>query len=162
VILQSIGVIFVVAALAIYHAKVLTHLDNVSLSTMGLSDLGPVRATGHGAGPTYGYAFMWVSCFLQVAVILISVPGARHSQEELMEEARQPKFVTGGIRGEVELYNYGGPPGIYPGMQPQVQLQMQMQMPQMSIQRPGTGGFHQPWFQQSGFQQPGFQQPVFR
>jgi hypothetical protein len=161
VFLQSIGVFFVVAVLAIYYAKVVMRLNDVSLRNMGLSDMGFVRVTDYGAGPTYGYAFMWVSCFLQIAAILVSAPAAKRSQEELMEEAhRRAKFVEGGVLGEVELYNYGGQPEMHPGMQPQVQLRMQM--PQTGMYQPGMGGFQQPGFQQPWLQQPGFQQPVFR
>jgi len=148
VILQCIGIFFVVAVLGIYYAMVIIYLSGVKLKGLHAIGIG----AGQGANATYGYFLMWVSCLMQVAAILLSVLGARSSQEELIEEAReQAKFAAemGGF-GEVELPTYGQnqQQGMQFGMQPQMQPQMQMQF---GMQPQGMGGFPQPSFQQQGF-----------
>lgn len=137
VILQSIGVFFVVAVLVIYYAMVITYLNGVKIRLIS------IVGASNGAGASYGYFFMWISCVLQIGSILLSVVGAGSSQEELVEEAReQARFAA---EMGTEMTGTYGQQGMYPGMQPQ-----QMQ-PQMGMYAPGMGGFQQPGFQQPGF-----------
>jgi len=157
VLLQSIGVFCVVSVLFIYYAVVIVYLNGVKPG--GVAAGVALVGASHGAHASLGYIFMWVSCFLQVGSVMLSALGARSSQEELVEEAREQARFAAELGG-MEMTGAYGQQGMQPQMQPQMQpypgTQPQMQ-PQM-----GMGGFQQQGFQQQGFQQQGFQQPGFR
>mmetsp|Transcript_115770 Transcript_115770/g.314392 ORF Transcript_115770/g.314392 Transcript_115770/m.314392 type:complete len:143 (-) Transcript_115770:30-458(-) len=130
-ILQSVGIFFLVAVLSMYYVMVIVYLNGVRLKGVLLLN------TSHRAAATYGYFLMWVSCFLQLGAILLSVLGGRSSQEELVEEAReQAKFEAEmGAFGGAQMGNYG-----QQGMQPQMQPHMQMYQTGMGgLQQPGMG-----------------------